>query len=74
MTSWEVIGQVPDQIETAEDGTPVTGVYVRFRTGLGEAGRVFIDNKLYSDVAAVKRAIDAKAAVVDQVRQLHSEG
>lgn len=74
MTSWEVIGQTPDQIETAEDGTPTTGVYVRFKTGLGEIARVFIDNKLYSDVDAVKRAIDARAAMADQVRQLHSEG
>lgn len=74
MSSWEVIGQVPDQIETAEDGTPTTGVYVRFKTGLGEVARVFIDNKLYGDVDTVRAAIDAKAAVVDQVRQLHSAG
>lgn len=74
MTSWQVTGQVPDQIETAQDGTTVTGVRVRFTTGLGEQSTVFIDNQLYSDVGAVARAIQRKADLVDQVRQLHSEG
>ena len=73
MTSWQVTGQVPDQIETAQDGTTVTGVVVRFRTGLGEQATVFIDNRLYGDAGAVKAAIDAKAAMVDRVRQLTSD-
>lgn len=73
MTSWEVTGQVPDQIETAQDGTTVTGVVVRFRTGIGEQATVFIDNKLYGDPAVVKAAIQRKAEMVDQVRQLTSD-
>lgn len=73
MSSWEVIAQVPDQILQAQDGTTVTGVVVRFQTALGEQSSVFIDNRLYGDVAAVRQAIDRKAAIVDQVRQLRSD-
>lgn len=68
--SWQVTRQVPDQVRNAIDGSTVTGVVVYFMTGLNQPSSVFIEDPHYSDVGAVKQAIDAKAAVVDQVAQL----
>lgn len=68
--SWQVTRQVPDQVRNAIDGTTLTGVVVYFTTGLSQPSSVFIEDQYYSDVATVKQAIDAKAAVVDQVAQL----
>ena len=68
--SWQVTRQVPDQVKNAIDGTTVTGVVVYFTTGLNQASSVFIEDPYYSDVGAVKQAIDARAALVDQVAQL----
>lgn len=68
--SWQVTRQVPDQVRNDIAGNTATGVVVYFTTGLNQASSVFIEDPYYSDVAAVKQAIDAKAAVVDQVAQL----
>ena len=68
--SWNVVRQVPDQIKNDITGNTVTGVVVWFVTGLDQASSVFIEDTLYSDAAAVKQAIDIKAALVDQVAQL----
>lgn len=70
--SWQVTGQMPDQIKTDQAGNTTTGVIVRFQTGLGEQSSVFIDDTSYGNVTAVQAALDAKAAIVDQVRQLQS--
>lgn len=71
--SWRVTRQAPDQIRNDPSGATLTGVVVYFTTGLNQASSVFIEDPLYGDPATVKQAIDAKAAVVDQVAQLRSD-
>jgi hypothetical protein len=71
--SWQVVRQVPDQIKNDITGNTVTGVVVHFVTGLQQPSSVFIEDTAYSDAAAVKQAIDVKAAIVDQVAQLTSD-
>lgn len=68
--SWQVTRQIPDQVRNDMSGNTATGVVVYFTTGLNQASSVFIEDPYYSDVGAVKQAIDAKAALVDQVAQL----
>lgn len=71
--SWRVTRQAADQIKNDPSGATVTGTVVSFVTGLNQNGNVFIEDALYGDAATVKAAIDAKAAVVDQVAQLRSD-
>ena len=71
--SWRVTRQTPDQVKNDVSGATLTGVVVSFVTGLGQPSTVFIEDQLYGDPATVKAAIDAKAAVVDQIAQLHSD-
>ena len=68
--SWQVTRQVPDQIRNDVTGATLTGTVVYFTTGRNQQSSVFIEDALYGDPATVKQAIDAKAAVVDQVAQL----
>lgn len=70
---WRVTRQAADQIKNDPSGATLTGVVVYFTTTLNQAGSVFIEDQLYGDPATVKAAIDAKAAIVDQVAQLRSD-
>lgn len=71
--SWRVTRQAPDQIKNDPSGATLTGVVVSFVTGMNQLSSVFIEDQLYGDPATVKAAIDAKAAIVDQVAQLRSD-
>lgn len=71
--SWRVVRQEADQIRNDITGNTVTGVVVHFVTGNNQASSVFIEDPFYGDPAVVKQAIDAKAAMVDQVARLTSD-
>ena len=71
--SWEVTNQRPDQIRQDQAGNTTTGVIVSFRTGAGRESSVFIDDSQYSNVDAVRTALDGKAALVDQIGTLKSD-
>lgn len=63
---------VSQQVETTDVGPSggyVAGVRVTFRTAGGVTGSVFVDHDNYT-VAAVKAAIDTRAAVLDAVAAL----
>lgn len=70
---WLVTRQAADQIRSDPSGATLTGVVVYFTTTLNQASSVFIEDQLYGDPATVKQAIDAKAAIVDQIAQLRSD-
>lgn len=67
--SWQVTGQVHDQVIPTAAGQALTGSYVYFITGIGEEASVFIEDKVYSkDV--VESAVRDHARKVDTVRRL----
>jgi len=70
--TWQITGQVHDQVVPTDAGQTLTGSYVYFTTGLGENASVFVEDKVYS-VDVVKAMVRHKARLVDEVREL-SEG
>lgn len=67
--SWEVTGQVHDQVIPTDAGQALTGTYVYFVTGLGEQASVFIEDKIYHK-DTVEAAVKNHARKVDTVRRL----
>lgn len=65
---WRVTGQV-ERLQATPDGKVVSGVVVSFTTAGGHSGTVFVPDTLY-DPAHVAQAVQARAAVMDQVGQL----
>lgn len=68
-SGWQVTSQVSDQVVLTNAGQAVTGTYVYFTTGDGNSGSVFIADAHYS-AAEVKKAVSARAAVLDEVGRL----
>lgn len=68
-SGWVVTSQVADQIQNTNAGQTVTGTQVYFRTGDGNAASVFIAEEHYN-AATVRKAIEAKAALVDEIGNL----
>lgn len=68
-SGWTVVSQVTDQIINTNAGQSVVGTYVYFITGNGNEGSVFIADVHYN-AKVVKAAIDARAAVLDEVGKL----
>lgn len=66
--AWTVTGQV-ETTDQGPDGTYVPGVRISFRTATGANGSVFLPHAQYT-VAAVRSAIAARAAVLDEVAGL----
>lgn len=67
--TWEVTGQVHDQVIPTDAGQALTGTYVYFVTGLGEKASVFVEDKVYS-TEVVKTQVREHAHKVDSVRRL----
>lgn len=67
--TWQVTGQVHDQVIPTDAGQALTGTYVYFVTGLGEQASVFIEDKVYHK-DTVTQAIKDHARKVDDVREL----
>lgn len=68
-SGWTVTAQVTDQIVNTNAGQTVVGAYVYFITGDGNEGSVFIPDTHYN-AATVKAAVEAKAALLDEVGRL----
>lgn len=69
MAGWTVTAQVADQVKVTDAGQTVVGTQVYFVTAEGNRASVFIPDDHYT-AANVKKAIAARAAVVDEVGQL----
>lgn len=67
--SWQVTGQVHDQVIPTDAGQALTGTYVYFVTGLGETASVFVEDKVYHK-DTVEAAVRDQARKVDDVRRL----
>lgn len=67
--SWQITGQVHDQVIPTDAGQALTGTYVYFTTGLGETASVFVEDKVYS-VDQVKAQVREHAKKVDDIRRL----
>lgn len=67
--TWQVTGQVHDQVIPTDAGQALTGTYVYFTTGLGEQASVFVEDKVYSK-QEVEARVRAHAERVDNVRVL----
>lgn len=67
--TWQVTGQVHDQVIPTDAGQALTGTYVYFVTGIGETASVFIEDKVYSKQEVIER-VKAHAQRVDDVRIL----
>lgn len=66
---WRITTQVTDQLETTLAGAVLAGVRVYYITGAGNESSVFIANQHYN-VANVRKAVAASAALLDEVGQL----
>lgn len=69
MAGWQVTSQVSDQVHITDAGQTVVGVQVYFMTAEGNRSSVFIPDDHYNE-AEVRRAIEAKAKIVDSVGAL----
>lgn len=67
--SWQVTGQVTDQVASNNAGRTITGVIVYFVTGEGNEGSIFVPNNLYSKDYVHKHVHEA-AAKLDEVGNL----
>lgn len=65
---WEVIQQV-EKTDLGPGGAYVPGMTITFRTAGGVTGSVFVPHADYT-VDAVRKAIGARAAVLDTVAEL----
>lgn len=72
MAGWSVTEQVSDQVQVTTAGQTVVGVQVYFITAAGARSSVFIPDDHYNE-AEVRRAIEAKAKIVDGVGRLRAE-
>lgn len=70
--SWQITGQVHDQVIPTAAGQSITGTYVYFLTGQGNDASVFVPDNVYS-VQRVKEMVRDRAKLVDDVGEL-SEG
>lgn len=69
MAGWTVTSQVTDQVRVTDAGQTVTGTQIYFITAEGNRGSVFVTDDHYS-AAEARKAIAAKAAIVDEVGKL----
>ena len=67
--TWQVTGDVPDQVTFDGAGNPVTGHRISFLTGDGNRGSVFVDDDHYTP-DAVRAVIHAQAERVDSINNL----
>jgi hypothetical protein len=67
--AWRVTGQVSDQVINTQAGQTLTGTYVYFVTGKGNAGSVFVEDAVYS-VEQVRRQVHEAANKLDDVGDL----
>lgn len=67
--TWQVTGQVHDQVIPTDAGQALTGTYVYFTTGIGEQASVFVEDKVYSK-QEVEARVKAHAERVDNIRVL----
>lgn len=70
MAVWTVIDQREESRDPG-DGVYTEGVTVRFRTGSGALGSVFVPNRDYTE-SRVRQMIDARAAAMESVAVLSS--
>lgn len=70
---WTVTSQT-EVTKPDPSGNFTTGVQVYFTTALGQQSSVFVPDNIYPNVDQVRQMIAAKAAIVDQVRQLSDPG
>lgn len=70
-TTWRVTSDSPDQYDFAAGGEPVLGHIIRFVTGEGATGSVFVPEAHYN-AAAIRQLLAAKAAVADEIATLSS--
>lgn len=68
-TGWQVISIDPSAYTVDIAGNPMYGTRVRFQTGAGNKGTVFIRDQDFIPVN-VGAAIDVKAALLDQVANM----
>lgn len=70
---WTVTNQT-EVTKPDPSGNFTAGVQVYFTTALGQSGSVFVPDSVYPNVDQVRAMIAARAAIVDQVRQLSDPG
>lgn len=68
-SGWKITDQVTDQVKNTRAGATITGVDVYFITGDGNEGSVFVMDQHYTP-ANVRKAVQAKANLIDEVGQL----
>lgn len=69
-SGYTVTGQVSDQVILTDAGQPVTGTYVYFTTGEGNAGSVFVPDNIYPNRSRVQAMLREKASQMDEVGRL----
>lgn len=70
-TGWRVVSIDPSAYQVAANGDPIYGYRVRFETGAGNKGTVFLREQDFVP-ANVGAAIDVRAAVMDSVAMMES--
>lgn len=71
-TAWHVTGQ-QESFQPGPAGQVTQGVKIMFTTAMGNQGSVWLPEAQYNP-NNVRAAIAAKAQLLDQVGQLHSQG
>lgn len=71
-TGWKVVSIDPSAYIAAADGSPVYGSRIRFQTGLGTMGSVFLRNEDLTPANA-GALIDVQAALLDKVATMQAE-
>jgi hypothetical protein len=73
VATWTVTGVLSNQYGSDGSGTPVLGKEISFMTGNGNRDSVFLPNDKVT-VAAVRKAIEARAVLIDEVAVQSSTG
>lgn len=71
-SGWKVVSIDPSAYTVDIAGNPMYGYRVRFQTGAGNLGTVWLRTEDFSPLN-VGTAIDVKAAIIDQVSSMNSE-
>lgn len=70
--SWKVTSDTPDQYDFDAAGAPVIGHVIRFQTGTGATGSVFVPEAHYN-ANSVRALVAGKANTADEIAALSSE-
>lgn len=72
-TTWEVTGQLTNQVKNTPTGGTVEGTYIYFITGEGNADAIFVPSNIYPNKKKVHALLAQAAQLVDEIGNLSDQ-